>query len=973
MGMMLAAAALLLSAAAPLPAAAAGQPFASYWHPSTLLAWNPATDPDAPFRRAAVPLAETFRNPALQANPHARAAEARVAALVAFAPTSNNPSQGSQSFSYYALNYWQYIDVLVFWGGSAGEGLILAPNPTVIDAAHRNGVAVLGNVFFPPTAYGGQIQWVHDFLQRSPRGGFPVADKLIQVAAHYGFDGWFINQETAGGDAALAAEMQAFLVYLQTHSDLRVMWYDAMTESGSISWQNALTGANDAFLQDGATRVADDMFLNFWWSGSGLANSRTRAVNLGRDPYGLYAGIDVEGSGYNASVNWNGLFPEGEPHRTSLGIYRPEWTRNSSSGVPDFYARDNRFWVGPNGDPANTDTPDAWKSIAHYVPAQSPIQKLPFVTSFNTGHGTRYAIDGDVLMTGEWNNLSLQDVLPTWRWRIETTGSRLTPAWDWDSPYHGGNALRISGTLDAGNDLLLYQTQLLVSGDTTLQIVYRTGSVRNPPYMQALLAFEDDPTTLVPLDLGSVAGTDWVTVTRDLAAHAGRTLAMIGLRFEAPSLVRGHAVWVGRLAVLDGPPVPPAPPTGLVAETPQPIDGSAASVRLHWTHSPDPVAVYNLYRRNPDQSRTWLGATPNNAYFVPRLPWAGDEGAAPVELVAMGPDVQASTPAAILVPRPQPGLVGHYPLDGNVQDLGPRAAHGTLHGGASFTAGRIGALALACDGIDAHAQIPNPLTGDFTIAFWVRTTATAGTGSWWAGMGMVDGEVAGATADFGTALVGGRAAFGVGNPDTTITSTSNINDGNWHHVAATRHGPTGAIRLFVDAALHASGTGPTAPRTAPASLRIGSLQTGTGFFDGAIDDVRLYNATRTPDDIWRILWFSAFADTYDAADAADPDGDGIPNALERYFGLNPIHDDRVGRPVPTLENGFLVLHYTRNLDATDVPAQAAWSPDLPGSAWSTAFVTDVLLSTDGRIEHRAARVPIGTANPLFFRIQTPGP
>ena len=60
----------------------------------------------------------------------------------------------------------------MFWGGSAGEGLILAPNPTVIDAAHRNGVPVLGNVYLPPIAFGGQIQWVQDFVQHDANGVF---------------------------------------------------------------------------------------------------------------------------------------------------------------------------------------------------------------------------------------------------------------------------------------------------------------------------------------------------------------------------------------------------------------------------------------------------------------------------------------------------------------------------------------------------------------------------------------------------------------------------------------------------------------------------------------------------------------------------------------------------------------------------------------------------------------------------------
>ena len=124
--------------------------------------------------------------------------------------TSNNPSQGSQTFDRFTFNYWQYVDLLVFWGGSAGEGLILAPNPGVIDAGHRNGVPVLGTVFFPPNVFGGDIQWVNDLVQTSGNT-YPVADKLIEVAEYYGFDGWFINQETNGGNAALATAIRDFI------------------------------------------------------------------------------------------------------------------------------------------------------------------------------------------------------------------------------------------------------------------------------------------------------------------------------------------------------------------------------------------------------------------------------------------------------------------------------------------------------------------------------------------------------------------------------------------------------------------------------------------------------------------------------------------------------------------------------------------------------------------------------------------
>ena len=99
---------------------------------------------------------------------------------------------------------------------------------------------------------------------------------------------------------------------------------------------------------------------------------------------------------------------------------------------------------------------------------------------------------------------------------------------------------------------------------------------------------------------------------------------------------------------------------------------------------------------------------------------------------------------------------------------------------------------------------------------------TAGTGQWWAGQGLVDGEVSAITNDFGVSLVGANVALGVGNPDTTITSSNAVNDGNWHHVAATRDAVSGQMLIYVDDTLQASGPGPIGMKATPPFLRIGA-------------------------------------------------------------------------------------------------------------------------------------------------------
>ena len=128
----------------------------------------------------------------------------------------------------------------------------------------------------------------------------PVADKLIQVAETYGFDGWFINQETEGAEERTltrddTVKMQEFIKYFKKQApEMRLVYYDSMTSEGKMDWQNALTDKNTMFMTDEeGNAVADEMFLNFWWTEDELADkdllkaSGEKAEELGISPYYL--------------------------------------------------------------------------------------------------------------------------------------------------------------------------------------------------------------------------------------------------------------------------------------------------------------------------------------------------------------------------------------------------------------------------------------------------------------------------------------------------------------------------------------------------------------------------------------------------------------------------------------------------------------------------------------------------------------
>ena len=93
----------------------------------------------------------------------------------------------------------------------------------------------------------------------------------------------------------------------------------------------------------------------------------------------------------------------------------------------------------------------------------------------------------------------------------------------------------------------------------------------------------------------------------------------------------------------------------------------------------------------------------------------------------------------------------------------------------------------------------------------------------------------------------------------------------------------------------------------------------------------------------------------DPAKNADPDRDGIPNLLEYFLGLNATSPSSTGM-IHTLGNGTLTLDYPRSKALNGSSGFVEWTTTF--STWSTANVTDSLLSDQGAYETRRATVPI---------------
>ncbi len=160
--------------------------------------------------------------------------------------------------------------------------------------------------------------------------------------------------------------------------------------------------------------------------------------------------------------------------------------------------------------------------------------------------------------------------------------------------------------------------------------------------------------------------------------------------------------------------------------------------------------------------------------------------------------------------------------------------------------------ALQFGGFQGYVRVNRPVQDDFTLEAWIKASTPGlnlGT-NFWQGSGLLYADAAGDANDFGASVLGSKFAFGVGNPNTTIVSASDVTSGAWVHVAATRSKGTGLIQVFVNGNMEtAKMVAQVNSLTAQPNLTIGGNAMDNRYFTGFIDEVRAWNIVRSPADI----------------------------------------------------------------------------------------------------------------------------
>jgi len=178
-------------------------------------------------------------------------------------------------------------------------------------------------------------------------------------------------------------------------------------------------------------------------------------------------------------------------------------------------------------------------------------------------------------------------------------------------------------------------------------------------------------------------------------------------------------------------------------------------------------------------------------------------------------------------------------------DSSGNGLHATFTGNAAFTTTRqVGAAASTYDGTGDYAEIPDSSlfdfgTGDFSVELWAKADTLAGYNTY-AELGSYGPSIL-IRQDSTTTL----SAYIMG---TAISQTYTPPLNTWYHVAVIRK--SGVVRFYINGAQVGTDTAYSGSIAVVGVNRFGSSVHTTGqYFDGNLDDIRISNVARSPEEL----------------------------------------------------------------------------------------------------------------------------
>ena len=291
---------------------------------------------------------------------------------------------------------------------------------------------------------------------------------------------------------------------------------------------------------------------------------------------------------------------------------------------------------------------------------------------------------------------------------------------------------------------------------------------------------------------------------------------------------------------------------------------SSNAVSLSWTAATDNVGVtgYRIERCQGvgcstfAQIGTSTGTTYNDStvaastsygYRVRATDAAGNLGSYSNVGSTTTPAAQGSTTGAIAVYAMNEGS------GSTIGDASGNNITGTIQGATWTTSGKYSS-ALTFNGTSSAVDLGNPsalqMTGSMTLEAWVKTSATKSTdGQIISKDTGADGWQLKTTSDTGANSFGLAISTGSGHIQRYSKTAPAVN--TWYHVAGVYNASTKALDIYVNGVLDDGTLRGTIPATQHNSTTTAKLGTRTGgyFFQGTMDELRVYNRALTQAEI----------------------------------------------------------------------------------------------------------------------------
>ncbi len=220
--------------------------------------------------------------------------------------------------------------------------------------------------------------------------------------------------------------------------------------------------------------------------------------------------------------------------------------------------------------------------------------------------------------------------------------------------------------------------------------------------------------------------------------------------------------------------------------------------------------------------------------------------------------------------------IAHYTFSGNANDITGNGNNGAVNG-ATLTTDRFGNAnsAYSFDGVNDNIDLGTGTqpASELSYIVWFRTTTT--------NTPILNGGIPTASVVTGYALfvqVDGKVVSdletnGTGGWDLQINSNSAVNDGEWHQAAFTYDGAN--ANIYIDGVLQTETAAASGNISYDGSTTLLGSFTNSHFFNGEIDDIRVYDQGLTASQITELFLNESVVASYTfSGNANDQSGNG---------------------------------------------------------------------------------------------------